>query len=519
MGPRRHHTGLGFEEAPELLRARRVPELTQRLGLDLSDALAGDREVLPDLLQGVLAAVGEAEAEPQDLLLARGERVEDLVRLLAEREADDRLDWRHDLLVLYKIAQMAVFFLSDRRFERNRLLRDFQYFAHLVHGDVHLRRDLLRGGLAAELLHELPRGPDELVDRLDHVHGDPDRARLVGDGARDRLPDPPGRVGRELVTAAVLELVHRLHEADVALLDEVEELEPPVRVFLGDRDDEAEVRLHHLLLRLGRLLLPGTDHLDDALQLIDPGLRVLLDPLDLPLRVALPPLARRKLPVGGGVEEVGIVRVVERGEESLELLRPPRVRIAPELDLPLGLPDLEHHALEPRGEALDDARVEPHLAQHGDDSFLLRAQSEVDLLAPGVARPVLLLVLEERVQLPEEPIEDGEVPRHLADELRLLLLDELLVGGVDDVADGQPFLPEPITERLELAPGERRAHDRPRDSLLPLLDPLGQGDLSLAGEEGDPAHLPEVHAHRVLGAADGTGGEVDGVAVFALGLL
>src|SRR5438445_256144 len=102
MGPRRHHTRSRLEKAPELLRARWVPELAQRLGLDLSDALAGDREVLPDLLRGVLAA---------------------------------------------------------------------------------------------ELLHELPRGPDELVDRLDHVHGDPDRARLVGDGARDRLPDPPGSVG------------------------------------------------------------------------------------------------------------------------------------------------------------------------------------------------------------------------------------------------------------------------------------------------------------------------------------
>src|SRR5439155_214402 len=102
MGPLRHHTRSGLQEAPELLRARWVPELAQGLGLDLSDALAGDREVLSDLL---------------------------------------------------------------------------------------------RGGLAAELLHELARGPDELVDRLDHVHGDADRARLVGDGARDRLPDPPGRVG------------------------------------------------------------------------------------------------------------------------------------------------------------------------------------------------------------------------------------------------------------------------------------------------------------------------------------
>src|SRR5213076_1983815 len=69
MGPLRHHTRSGLQEAPELLRARWVAELAQGLGLDLSDALAGDREVLSDLLQRVLAAVGEAEAEPQHLLL------------------------------------------------------------------------------------------------------------------------------------------------------------------------------------------------------------------------------------------------------------------------------------------------------------------------------------------------------------------------------------------------------------------------------------------------------------------
>src|SRR2546425_5733731 len=76
MGPRRHHTWSGLQEAPELLRARRVPELAQRLGLDLPDPLAGDREVLPDFLQRVLATVGEAEPEPQHLLLARREGVE-----------------------------------------------------------------------------------------------------------------------------------------------------------------------------------------------------------------------------------------------------------------------------------------------------------------------------------------------------------------------------------------------------------------------------------------------------------
>src|SRR5215469_14644178 len=68
-------------------------------------------------------------------------------------------------------------------------------------------------------------------------------SRLIGDGARDGLPDPPRRVGAELVPALVLELVDRLHEADVALLDQVQELQAAVRVLLRDADDEAQVRL------------------------------------------------------------------------------------------------------------------------------------------------------------------------------------------------------------------------------------------------------------------------------------
>src|SRR5258708_27397646 len=48
-----------LEKAPQLLGPRRVAQLAERLGLDLADALARDREVLPDLLQGVLAAVGQ----------------------------------------------------------------------------------------------------------------------------------------------------------------------------------------------------------------------------------------------------------------------------------------------------------------------------------------------------------------------------------------------------------------------------------------------------------------------------
>src|SRR6266542_7164940 len=99
-----------LEEAPELLGARGMAELAERLGLDLPDALARDREVLPHLFERVLAAVREPEPEAQDLLLARRERVQHLVRLLAERQRDDRLHRRDHLLVLDEVAEVAVLF-------------------------------------------------------------------------------------------------------------------------------------------------------------------------------------------------------------------------------------------------------------------------------------------------------------------------------------------------------------------------------------------------------------------------
>ena len=102
--------------------------------------------------------------------------------------------------------------------------------------------------LAAELLHELALDVHGLVELLDHVHRDADRARLVGDRARHGLPDPPGRVGGELVALAVVELLDCADEAERAFLDEVEEREAAAEVALGDRDDEAQVGLDHGLL-------------------------------------------------------------------------------------------------------------------------------------------------------------------------------------------------------------------------------------------------------------------------------
>ena len=89
---------------------------------------------------------------------------------------------------------------------------------------------------------------DHLVELFHHVHGDADRAALVGDRAGHRLADPPGGVGRELVAAAVVELLHRADQPQRALLDQVEEREAAAHVALGDRHHQAQVGLDHVLL-------------------------------------------------------------------------------------------------------------------------------------------------------------------------------------------------------------------------------------------------------------------------------
>src|SRR3546814_2831909 len=64
---------LDVEETAQLLRAARVAQLSQRLGLYLADPLAGDVELLADFLEGVVGVHVDAEAHAQHLGLARGQ--------------------------------------------------------------------------------------------------------------------------------------------------------------------------------------------------------------------------------------------------------------------------------------------------------------------------------------------------------------------------------------------------------------------------------------------------------------
>ena len=110
------------------------------------------------------------------------------------------------------------------------------------------------------------------------MHREADGAAGVGDAAGDRLADPPGGVGRELETLAPVELLDGVHEAEVALLDEVEQRQTRGLVLLRDRHHEAQVRLDELTLGFfaltsgtaaARASSPAVSSLPPAVELFD----------------------------------------------------------------------------------------------------------------------------------------------------------------------------------------------------------------------------------------------------------
>src|SRR5918996_3158150 len=265
---------------PEPLRLGQPLQLLQRVVLDLPDPLARHPEGPPDLLQRPGLVAPQPVAHLDHLALARGQGVQSATHVLAPQVLGGQLERRLGRLVLDEVAQLGVILLADRLLQGDGQLRDPQDVLHLARRPLELQRDLLRRRLAAELLHQLALHVHDLVQLLHHVHRDADRARLVGDGAGHGLADPPGRVGRELVAAPIVELLDGTDQPEGSLLDQIEEGKPAAEVALGDRDHESQVGLDHLLLgrHVAALDPLGQEHLLVSGQQVDASDRAQVEP-------------------------------------------------------------------------------------------------------------------------------------------------------------------------------------------------------------------------------------------------
>src|SRR4029078_8153396 len=95
------------DEGPQGLATRKLAELAQRFGFDLPDPLTRHREVVPDLLQGVLGLFAYDEVHAKDVLLPGRERGQPLVYLFVPVGLDQRVVRRGHGLVLDEVAQLS----------------------------------------------------------------------------------------------------------------------------------------------------------------------------------------------------------------------------------------------------------------------------------------------------------------------------------------------------------------------------------------------------------------------------
>src|SRR5581483_1833089 len=257
-GPREAATGRLLVAQVEGELGGERAQLPERPRLELAHALARDAELAADRLERLRLPAREAEPALEDVLQPRLEPLErggELGRLQALGGRALRL---LHALVLDQVGVQAVA-VADGRLQADRVLDQLEKLPHALLGKAALRGDLRQRRVAVQLLRQDPPGPGHAPDLVCDVHREADQPSLVGERARDRLPDPPGRVGGELVPHAVVQLLHRPDQPQVAFLDEVEQGDAGPRVVPRDRHDETEVALDQPPLRrlVARVLAAG----------------------------------------------------------------------------------------------------------------------------------------------------------------------------------------------------------------------------------------------------------------------
>ena len=108
--------------------------------------------------------------------------------------------------------------------QRFRAGAGFQQCRDFFDGTSELVGDLFDGRLPLQLRREHQTDLADAPELVEDMDRQADRALGLGDGTAYRLPYPPDRVGREFTALGPIELFDGLHQADIPVLDHIQEL-------------------------------------------------------------------------------------------------------------------------------------------------------------------------------------------------------------------------------------------------------------------------------------------------------
>ena len=148
------------------------------------------------------------------------------------------------------VAQLGVTVLAQWFAKRERLGREAKSLGDFVLGHLDLRREFSQRGLPSILQFQAGPGLLQAGQCVTGVHWKTNGATCVGDATSDGLANPPRGVGGELETLTPVELFDSVHQAEVPLLDQIQQRQPRRLVLLSDGDHQPKVGLHERTLGL-----------------------------------------------------------------------------------------------------------------------------------------------------------------------------------------------------------------------------------------------------------------------------
>src|SRR5262249_20282153 len=152
--------------------------------------------------------------------LALRERIERAPNALPAERFLRLLERIGGLAVGEEIAELAFVVRADGLVERDGRMRRAESFVDVLHRQARSLGERFLRRLAPELGLETACRARQLLLAVDDVHGNANRACVIRNCPLHRLPDPPGRVGRELEAAAPVELLDGAVQPERSLLDQ-----------------------------------------------------------------------------------------------------------------------------------------------------------------------------------------------------------------------------------------------------------------------------------------------------------
>src|SRR2546421_6678930 len=149
--------------------------------------------------------------------------------------------WGRRCAVFQCISQRVASLVINGCVERDWLFDDAEQIHDLAYSEIARLGYLLWQRIKAILLRELCRDPTYLAQSCCHMFRKVNESRLLTCCAADCLANPPSSIGPKMATALVVKLFRGTHQAEIALLNKIDEGNAGTCIATRDSDNESKI--------------------------------------------------------------------------------------------------------------------------------------------------------------------------------------------------------------------------------------------------------------------------------------